>query len=302
MKNSADLTRDGSESVKGAATKVSEATQSQAAAIQETAATLDQITSMVHRSVENAKKSSQQAANSFSIAEEGQSVVQSMRNAMSEIRDSNDRIMKQIEQSNLEIAGIVEVIKNISEKTKVINDIVFQTKLLSFNASVEAARAGEQGKGFAVVAEEVGSLANLSGNSSKEINDLIQDSLIRVERIVKNTQESVGSLINEGLNRVDQGAQVADRCGEILEQIVENVSSVRSLMEEVTSAAEEQFKGVKNISEAMNLLDSSTQQNTATVQETAEQSQKLYQESDVLNGIIVHLEHEVFGDSKRKVA
>ena len=61
-------------------------------------------------------------------------------------------------ESNKEIQEIVKVIAEIGNKTKVINDIVFQTKLLSFNASVEAARAGENGKGFAVVAEEVGKL------------------------------------------------------------------------------------------------------------------------------------------------
>jgi methyl-accepting chemotaxis protein len=78
--------------------------------------------------------------------------------------------MNQINYSNEQMSEIVKVIQEIETKTKVINDIVFQTKLLSFNASVEAARAGEQGKGFAVVAEEVGNLAQMSGNAAKEIS------------------------------------------------------------------------------------------------------------------------------------
>ena len=72
------------------------------------------------------------------------------------------------------------LISEIGNKTKVINDIVFQTKLLSFNASVEAARAGEHGKGFSVVAEEVGNLAHMSGNSAKEITQLLESSINRV--------------------------------------------------------------------------------------------------------------------------
>ena len=80
----------------------------------------------------------------------------------------------------LEILGYI---KSIEEKTKVINDIVFQTKLLSFNASVEAARAGEQGKGFAVVAEEVGNLATMSGTSAEEISKLLESSISHIESI-----------------------------------------------------------------------------------------------------------------------
>jgi methyl-accepting chemotaxis protein len=87
-------------------------------------------------------------------------------------------------KSNDEISSIVKVIAEIGDKTKVINDIVFQTKLLSFNASVEAARAGEQGKGFAVVAEEVGNLATMSGKAAEEISSMLGDSMGKVELIV----------------------------------------------------------------------------------------------------------------------
>jgi methyl-accepting chemotaxis protein len=73
-----------------------------------------------------------------------------------EVGHGNEKVRQDIIQNYDEIAGISKVIATIEERTKVINDIVFQTKLLSFNASVEAARAGEHGKGFAVVAEEVG--------------------------------------------------------------------------------------------------------------------------------------------------
>lgn len=295
LKDSAGNTRNGSVSVKDASFQVSSATQQQASAIQETAATLDEITAMVTKSVDNAKTSSDQADNSYSIAAEGKKTVEEMRQSMNEIRQSNQDIAKQIETSNKEIEGIIRVIQDISDKTKIINDIVFQTKLLSFNASVEAARAGDQGKGFAVVAEEVGNLASKSGESSKEINELLEKSIRSVETTINETRRSVIGLVGQGQAKVDQGTQVAERCGKILDSIVVNVSTVKNLMADVTIAAEEQSKGIKNISEAMNMLDQATQGNTRTVSITASESERLFKEADNLNDIISELESEVFG-------
>ena len=289
------MTRDGSNTVKDASFQVSSATQEQAAAIQETATTLDEISAMVLKSVDNAKSSSEQAESSFAIAESGKKTVEQMRNSMEEIRTVNSNIMSQIENSNNEIGGIITVIQNISDKTKVINDIVFQTKLLSFNASVEAARAGEHGKGFAVVAEEIGNLAAMSGNSSREINELLENSISSVESTIRNTKERVNSLVTDGQGKISDGVRIAEQCEDLLNQIVTNVSSVKSSMIDVTSAAEEQSKGVQNISDAMNMLDKTTQENTKTVHQTASQSQKLFHEADNLSEIILELEQEVYG-------
>lgn len=299
LKESAEVTRNGSNTVKDASFQVSSATQEQASAIQETATTLEEISAMVVKSVDNAKNSSEQANNSFEIATEGKRTVEQMRQSMVDIRSSNKHIAEQIERSNKEIEGIIQVIQDISEKTKVINDIVFQTKLLSFNASVEAARAGDQGKGFAVVAEEVGNLAAMSGNSSKEINELLEKSIARVVSTISETKKRVDNLIQEGHMKVDQGAKVAEKCETILDQIVTNVSSVKSLMGDVTVAAEEQSKGVKNISDAMNMLDITTQDNTKTVHQTANQSELLFKEADNLSDIIMMLEEEVYGQNKK---
>lgn len=295
LKDSAQVTRDGSNTVKDASMQVSSATHEQAAAIQETATTLDEISAMVSKSVDNAKSSSDQANDSFLIAEAGKKTVELMRNLMNEIKNLNNSIMKQIEDSNNEIGGIITVIQNISDKTKVINDIVFQTKLLSFNASVEAARAGEHGKGFAIVAEEVGNLAAMSGNSSKEINDLLAQSIQNVEQTIRITKERVNTLVANGQNKIAEGVNIAEKCEDILSQIVVNVSSVKSSMADVTIAAQEQSKGVQNISDAMNMLDKTTQDNTKTVHQTATQSEKLFNEADNLSVIIMELEQEVYG-------
>lgn len=298
LKESAEVTRNGSNTVKDASFQVSSATQEQASAIQETATTLEEISAMVVKSVDNAKNSSEQANNSFEIATEGKQTVEKMRQSMDDIRLSNKQIAEQIEHSNREFEGIIQVIQDISEKTKVINDIVFQTKLLSFNASVEAARAGDQGKGFAVVAEEVGNLAAMSGNSSKEINELLEKSISKVVSTISETKKRVDGLIHAGHLKVDEGAIVAEKCGTILDQIVTNVSSVKNLMGDVTIAAEEQSKGVKNISDAMNMLDTTTQDNTKTVHQTATQSELLFKEADNLSDTILMLEEEVYGQKK----
>jgi hypothetical protein len=98
-----------------------------------------------------------------------------VESAIMEIQETNKKLVDDVLEGNRKISEIVELVKEIGNKTKVINDIVFQTKLLSFNASVEAARAGEHGKGFAVVAEEVGNLASMSGQASKEISALLEN-------------------------------------------------------------------------------------------------------------------------------
>ena len=179
LRESAASTSANSNNIKDASQKVSAAATEQASAIQETVATLNEITAMVNKSVEYAKQSTDKAVDSHDIAQQGKEAVNEMQRAMSEINQSNQNIMEATTDSNKKIEGIVKVITEISDKTNVINDIVFQTKLLSFNASVEAARAGEHGKGFAVVAEEVGNLAQMSGNAAKKLKICLTTAFIR---------------------------------------------------------------------------------------------------------------------------
>jgi methyl-accepting chemotaxis protein len=157
--------------------ELSQAATEQASSLEETSSSVEEMSSMVNINTENAKKASENSEISKRQAERGRTVVQEMVLSMSQINESNNNIMTQINHSNEQMGEIVKVIQEIETKTKVINDIVFQTKLLSFNASVEAARAGEQGKGFAVVAEEVGNLAQMSGNAAKEISEMLASSV-----------------------------------------------------------------------------------------------------------------------------
>ncbi len=270
--------------------ELSEAATEQAAAIQQTAASVDQVSAMVKKSAENAAQSQKASASSREAATQGQAAIQEMIQSINDISRSNSDIMKQVEEGNARISEIVKVISEIGTKTKVINDIVFQTKLLSFNASVEAARAGEQGKGFAVVAEEVGNLAQMSGTAAKEISSMLDSSIQKVEGIVNETKSKVESLIVDSRSKVENGTQVASRCGETLGKIITSVQQVDGMVAEIASASGEQAQGVNEINGAMNQLNQVTHRNTAVAQAAASASKQLSDQA----GQLKHMVSELF--------
>lgn len=275
--------------------QLSQAATEQAASLEETASAIEETSAMVKKNSENAKSTASVSGESQTSAEQGKQVVEKMLQSMEAINHSNAVIMQQIEHSNNQFGEIVKVIAEIGNKTKVINDIVFQTKLLSFNASVEAARAGEHGKGFAVVAEEVGNLAQMSGNAAKEISSLLENSTQKVESIVQETKSKVGSLIADGKLKVEEGTNVAKQCSDILTEIVKNVSSVSLMSKEIATASDEQSRGVHEITKAMGQLDAVTQTNAATSEEAASAAEELSAQAEALRSLVVDLVFTVNG-------
>lgn len=247
--------------------ELSEASLEQASSLQETVSSIDEISSMVQRNAEAANNASNVSKNSTEAALRGKRTVEQMIDSIRDIAQSNDEISK-----------IVKVITEIGEKTKVINDIVFQTKLLSFNASVEAARAGEHGKGFAVVAEEVGSLAAMSGKAAHEIGDMIEGSIQQVTDVVEKTKI-----------KVTAGAKTAEECGQALDEIKNNVSSVNEMINEIAVASTEQAAGVREVTVAMQQLDQTTHQNTTVAQKTSTMANSLRKQSGRLNDNAIEL-------------
>ena len=148
------------------------------------------------------------------------------------------------------IAGSSTRIKDI---IAVIDGIAFQTNILALNAAVEAARAGEQGRGFAVVASEVRSLAARASSAAKEIKVLIDDSA----------------------ERVSDGTATVAEVGKRIKAVVEEVMSVRQLIEDVSIAGQEQKTGMGSVSASVGELDQSTQQNAALVEEIAATAESL---------------------------
>lgn len=271
----ADMVGEVAVNISKASQVLSSSTTQQAAALQETSSSIEETSAMITKNAENAKASMAVSIRSQASVEEGKKFVDGMIMSIQEIAESNANMVKQIDESNREIAQIVRVINEIGDKTKIINDIVFQTKLLSFNASVEAARAGEHGKGFAVVAEEIGNLAQMSGNSAKEIAELLGTSIQTVQLTINNSKVSIAKIVANGDDKIKQGSDVAKRCGVIFDQIVQNVNQVNQMVGEISVASDEQATGVKEITAAVAELDSVGQENTLMSQKTSEYAEQL---------------------------
>lgn len=295
LKEITSATRTSSTEVETISQEVSSSANEQAASIQETVATLDEITSQVNTTVDSVANSTKKSEESLSIATEGKVVVNEMIQSMEAIGASNKEIMDEIARGNERIGGIVKIINEISQKTQVINDIVFQTKLLSFNASVEAARAGEHGKGFAVVAEEFGKLALVSGKASTEISDILNDSVVKVNSVIEETNRNVKVLTDAGGQKVENGMQVAGRCGTVLEDIVNNATIVKNMLNEISIASKEQAEGVRNIAAAMNQLDQATLNNNKAAAQSSENAKHLSAHANSLQVAVDDLETEIFG-------
>ncbi|OEF08448.1 aerotaxis transducer Aer2 [Vibrio genomosp. F10] len=158
------------------------------------------------------------------------------------------------------MSGINNASKKIADIIGVIDEIAFQTNLLALNAAVEAARAGEQGRGFAVVAGEVRNLAQRSAAAAKEIKGLINDSV----------------------EKVDEGSRLVDESGETLKEIVDAVAKVTELIAQIAASSIEQSTGIDEINRAVATMDEMTQQNASLVEETSAASQSLKDEGKVL--------------------
>lgn len=254
------------DSMNSLSTELSACATEQAAAVQETAASMEEITAMIGRNSDNAHSAKKSSSENVESVRAGQETLKEMLVAIEDINRGNDAFNLFLEKNNQELNEIAQVISNIADKTKVINDIVFQTKLLSFNASVEAARAGEQGKGFSVVAEEIGNLAEMSGNASNEIKVELNESIKKVNGIVSNARVQVENLIATGKSKIEIGIQKSKECEAILNEINNASHSSESLVAEVANASKEQAQGIAEVNKAMGQIDEVTNQNTAASQ------------------------------------
>lgn len=188
--------------------------------------------------------------------------------------ESGENEMKNLIHS---MSAISASSKRIEEIINVIDDIAFQTNLLALNASVEAARAGEQGRGFAVVADAVRSLAQRSAEAAKDISGLIKDSV----------------------NQIETGAKVADRSGEVLNEIVNSVKKVSDLNSEIAAASKEQSIGIHQISAAMNQLDTSTQSNSASAGQIVTIIDEFNELASTSQNLTSELNKVVYGEGER---
>ena len=295
IQQSSALTFEKSDTIKQTASSVSSLAVDQQSSVHETMSTLEEIRHMMASSGDNIEKSFTTAEEGNRLAQEGKSVVEQMIAAVEAIKASNQQVFDKVNEGNKQIQGIVQMIRDISQKTKVINEIVFQTKLLSFNASVEAARAGEHGRGFAVVAEEVGNLAAMSGKAAQEIDHLLSESVRTTEGIVERTAHEIGTVSNAGRGTLESGVALANRCGQALAQLAQQAEDLKNRMAAVRQASKEQSIGIENISAAMEKIREATSKNADNAGVADEVSDSLLSEAKNLSTVVEYMEQALFG-------
>ncbi|HEX9172179.1 MAG TPA: methyl-accepting chemotaxis protein [Telluria sp.] len=214
-------------------------TESQASSLEETASSMEELASTVQQNAGNAEQATRMASAASAVAGVGGEVVTEVVVTMHAISAASKKIV--------DIIGIIE-------------GIAFQTNILALNAAVEAARAGEQGRGFAVVASEVRSLAQRSATAAKEIKQLIDVSI----------------------EKVDAGTMLAARAGNTMREIIASVEKVNQVMGDISTASREQSAGIAQVNGAVTQMDEVTQQNAALVEQAAAAAASLQEQADHL--------------------
>ena len=274
-------------------------TEHQASAIQETVTALNEVNSMLQRTSQNTVKSNDLVNETERGATNSKNLMHALKMAISEIKIANENMNDHVQENNQEVAGIVKLISEVGARTQIINEIVFQTKLLSFNASVEAARAGEHGKGFAVVAEEVANLAQKSGAAAAEISTIVEGSISKVEDIVRTTQDRIGKLVKANGDKVNAGASSAEGSAHVIDDLARNMAAVKAITAEISNASKEQATGVSEINRAMTQLDSVTQDNAKSSADLTATAHTLSEKFAGLNDLVARLQHLVEGEKTK---
>ncbi|RXJ86971.1 methyl-accepting chemotaxis protein [Arcobacter sp. CECT 8985] len=222
-----------------ASDKLSSSSTEQAASLEETAAALEEITANIKGNTEAAVNMSNFAQNVTSSAKNGMDLANTTASSMEEI--------------NKKVSAINEAIE-------IIDQIAFQTNILSLNAAVEAATAGEAGKGFAVVAQEVRNLANRSADAAREIKELVEDATLKTTK----------------------GKSISDNMIEGYKELTTHISNTIDMIDSVAVASREQEKGIVQINDAINNLDIATQNNAKVAEDISKMSSYIASMSDSL--------------------
>jgi len=222
-------------SLESASQNLSDSSNAQAASLEQTAAAIEEISATITKSSENAAQ---------------------MANVAQKVTKSNDLGKELAYKTSDSMDKLSKEVQTIYEAISVIDQIAFQTNILSLNAAVEAATAGEAGKGFAVVAAEVRNLASRSAEAAKEIKDLVESATTKA-----NDGKNVTSQMIDGYNNLN-----------------ENITTTIDLIEEVASASREQQQAMEQITDTVNSLDQATQKNASlasTINEMASTTSSL---------------------------
>lgn len=257
---SSKLVSDGSSKMSDNSTTLSQAATEQAATVEELNASIVEISSNISANADSAGKAKLLADDCMKIVNEGNVKMTDMLHAMEEINETSSQI-----------ANII----------KTIEDISFQTNILSLNASIEAARAGEAGKGFAVVAGEVGQLAGKTAEAAKNTTALIKTSLAAVEN----------------------GTVMANETAKMLSKIVSETDDTAKVIDKIAAASQEQADSVKQILVGMDQISTSVQMTSGSSAECAASAEELSGQAKVLLDLVQRFKiADAASEKKRKKA
>ena len=243
ISSSADQVNNGAEQVSSASQSLSQGATEQASSIEELSATMNDISDKIKDTALMAEKASSMS-----------------KDAGAAVSESNDKM----NELSLAMQDITEKSNEISKIIKTIDDIAFQTNILSLNAAIEAARAGAAGKGFAVVADEVGNLAQKSAKAA----------------------QNTGELIAEAIDAIAKGAKISDETAVSLQNVSERTTTINRIIKDIAAASESESEGITQISVGMDQISSVVQSNTATAEESAAASEELSGQAQILNDLM----------------
>ncbi len=252
----------GASNVASASEQISESSQSLSLGASEQAASIEETSATMEEITSMTKQNADNAQEASKLATACNLSVEHGNTTVVEMNNA----MKNIHESSGKIADIIKIIEGIA----------FQTNLLALNAAVEAARAGEHGRGFAVVAEEVRNLAQRSSTASKDITTLITDSV----------------------HKATTGMELVKKTEDVFAGVVAQVKKVTDLVNEISSASDEQNNGIQQINKAIQQMDQVVQNNAASAEETAASSEELTSQAQALNDLVNKVGAEVGMENK----
>ncbi len=228
-------------------------------ALEKSSTAANEIESMVGATANAAQQLTQTANSSNKLVEDANKSLEKMTELISTVTQTSNRLQISVAEGLKEISSVTKTMQEIREKAKIINEIVFQTKLLSFNASVEAARAGEHGKGFAVVADEMGKLARASGSAAKEIEEILSTGVQRTNSQIQKVTAELETVASDTVKAISDVSVKSTEISDSFSSLLEFSKNTEFQSQEISKATKEQEVGVSQISQGLQDLEMSSQ-------------------------------------------